>query len=214
LDLLIVSAVFVATNLVGHSLNSAYAGTYALLTSFAACTWRLAVAHSSWRDLGLRLPSSWLRTILLAVALLVVSEVVALVTINPLARAAHWPPLNLSRFAGLRGNWHALLGWLTLAWTSAAIAEELVFRGFLISRLQTALRATPLHTVLVVLAQAVCFGAVHVYLGPRGVAIAITMGLLYGAVYVGTGRNLPALMLAHGATDSLSLIAIYAGAAS
>jgi membrane protease YdiL (CAAX protease family) len=66
-------------------------------------------------------------------------------------------------------------------------------------------------TTLTVLVQAVCFGAAHVYLGQRGVATAMTVGLLYGAAYFGTGRNLPVLMLAHGATDSLSLIAIYMG---
>ncbi len=214
MDLLIVAAVFVGTSVLAHLLGSAHAGTYAMLVSLAACSWRLAVTQSSWRDLGLRVPNRWLRTILLSIMLMMASQLVVLVVVEPLARAAGWPPLDVSRFAGMRGNWHALLAWLLLAWTSAAVAEELVFRAFLISRLQMLLGATRIRSGLAVLAQAVCFGVAHFELGPRGVAIATTVGVLYGAVYLGTGRNLPALMLAHGATDSLSFIALYAGASS
>jgi uncharacterized protein len=213
MDLMIVAAVFAATLLIANVLGSAYAGTYAVLVSLAACTWRLAAAHSSWLELGLRVPKSWLRTSLWSLALLVVTALVSLAIINPVARAAHWAPLDLSRFAGLHGNGHALLAWLLLAWTSAAIAEELVFRGFLISHLQQLWRATPAGRTLAVLMQAVCFGAAHYYLGPRGVVSAMVMGVVYGAMYVATDRNLPALVLAHGATDSLSLMAIYTGAA-
>jgi len=213
-DLLIVGVVFVATYVVAHLLIPAYAGPVTLILTLVVCTWRLAVAHSSWGDLGLRPPERWLRTILWAFGLLVASELAALLIVNPIAQAADLPALDISRFAGVRGNWRALLGWLLVAWTSAAVAEELVFRGYLLSRLQILFGATPLGITCAVLLQAACFGAGHVYLGSRGVLIATVMGLLYGAAYVGTGRNLPALMLAHGATDSLSLISIYAGAVS
>jgi len=214
MDLLIVTAVFVVTYLAVQLLGYPSAGLYALLVCLAVATWRLAAAQSSWRDLGLRVPASWLRTALWSLALLVASALVAVLVIDPLARAADWPPIDLSRFAGLRGNWRVLLAWLLLAWTSAAMGEELLFRAFLISRLQMLFGSTPPGTTLTVLVQAVCFGAAHFYLGQRGVVTAMVVGLLYGAVYLRSGRNLPALMLAHGTTDSLSLVALYFGAAN
>ena len=200
------------TYLVAQLLGSAHAGTYAVVVTVLVCTWRLATAHSSWRELGLRAPKSWLRTIALAIAVLVATELAALFIVRPLAHAANWPPMDISRFAGLVDNSRALLGWLLVAWTSAAIGEELIFRAFLISRLQALWGEGRAATVFAIITQAIWFGAAHVYLGPRGVATATVIGLLYGAVYVGTGRQLPVLVLAHGATDSISLIAIHAGA--
>jgi membrane protease YdiL (CAAX protease family) len=214
MDLLIVTAAYAVTYLGARLLGSSYAGLCALLACLAVATWRLAAAQSSWRDLGFRVPGNWLRTTLWSLALLVATALVGALIINPLARAAQWPPMDLSRVAGLRGNWHALMAWLLLAWTSAALAEELVFRAFLISRLQMIFGSAPLGTALTVLIQAVCFGAAHFYLGQRGVATAMAVGILYGATYLRSGRNLPALMLAHGTTDSLSLVALYFGAAA
>ena len=214
MDLLIATAAFVATYLATQWLGFPYAGPSALLACLAAATWRLAVAQSSWRDLGLRVPKSWLRTLLWALALLVASELAGLLIIAPLARAAHWAPLNLSRFDGLRGDWQVLALWLLVAWTSAAVAEELVFRAFLMSRLQLLFGSKPPGIALTVIVQALSFGAAHFYLGQRGMATAALLGLLYGVTYLRTGRNLPALMLAHGATDSLSLVALYLGAAA
>jgi uncharacterized protein len=214
MDLLIATAVFVATYLAAQWLGFPYAGPCALLACLATATWRLAVAQSSWRDLGLRMPKSWLRTLLWALALLIAGELAGLLVIAPLARAAHWAPIDLSRFAGLSGDWQVLAVWLLVAWTSAAIAEELVFRAFLMSRLQLLFGSKPLGIALTIIVQALCFGAVHFYLGQRGMATAALLGLLYGATYLRSGRNLPALMLAHGATDSLSLVALYFGAAA
>jgi len=211
-DLLIVGVLFTATLFIARSAHSSLAGVYAVFVGVIASSWRLYASHSNWWDLGLRAPGSWLRTILLAIALLAASQLAVFLIVGPIARAAHWPAMDVSRFAGMHGNWQALLGWLLVAWTSAAIGEELLFRGFLLSQLQVLLGSTRIAAVAAIVAQAVCFGVAHGYLGPRGVATALVVGLLYGGVYVATGRNLLVLMLAHGLTDSLSLIAIYAGA--
>jgi uncharacterized protein len=54
----------------------------------------------------------------------------------------------------------------------------------------------------------------HAYLGAKGVATATLVGLIYGAWYVMRGRNLWPLIIAHGLTDMVSLLAIYAGVLS
>jgi membrane protease YdiL (CAAX protease family) len=63
----------------------------------------------------------------------------------------------------------------------------------------------------VVVVQAAVFGVGHLYLGARGVATATLVGLIFGAWYVFRSRNLWPLILAHGLTDTISLIAIAAG---
>jgi uncharacterized protein len=67
-------------------------------------------------------------------------------------------------------------------------------------------------TASAVVAQALLFGAAHFYLGTRGIATAFAAGLVYGLVYVCNGRNFLPLIVTHGLTDTMSLLAIYLGA--
>jgi hypothetical protein len=106
-----------------------------------------------------------------------------------------------------------LAGYLLLVWASAAFGEELVFRGFLLTRLEILLGSGLTATATAVTGQALLFGVAHWYLGLRGVSTAALIGLAYGVVYVCNARNLAPLIVAHGLTDSLSLIAIYSGIA-
>ena len=95
-------------------------------------------------------------------------------------------------------------------WIQAGFGEELVFRGFLLTRLELLLGAGFTATMIAVAGQAMLFGAGHWYLGPRGITTATLLGLMLGVVCVCDGRNLVPLIGAHGLADSLSLIAIYA----
>ena len=48
--------------------------------------------------------------------------------------------------------------------------------------------------------------------GLRGAATATMVGLVFGIGFCLNGRSLIPLMIAHGLTDTISLVAIYAGA--
>ena len=89
----------------------------------------------SWRDVGLRRSKAWWKVALLAVlAALLIAIVVNLVT-APFVQRFVSGSANNSRFANIRGNFVALLGWLAVAWTLAAFGEEMIFRGYLMNRL-------------------------------------------------------------------------------
>lgn len=81
------------------------------------------------------------------------------------------------------------------------------------TQLLSALGKGPAGLGAAVAIQAVLFGVAHAYLGFRGILTAGCVGLIYGALYLCNGRNLAPLVLAHGLTDSLSLLAIYLGVA-
>ena len=55
------------------------------------------------------------------------------------------------------------------------------------------------------------FGLAHAYQGITGVIDEGLMGLLYGIVYLRTGRNLSVPIVAHGVQDSIDLFLIFAG---
>jgi membrane protease YdiL (CAAX protease family) len=211
MDLAIVIGCFALAYLGAWSAHLSAPGTLAVIGAFAAASWRLAARGSSWQAVGVRLPESWLRAIIWAIVLYAASALLVACVVTPLSNAHHWPTVDLSRFSGLRGNAVALAGWLVLAWITAAIGEEFLFRGYLLTQLLAVLGKGRCAIGVAIVIQAALFGVAHAYLGLRGVLTAGCVGLIYGIVYLCNGRNLAPLILAHGLTDSLSLVAIYLG---
>lgn len=139
--------------------------------------------------------------VLLATALLVTGT-------NVLLQSAGLPPPDVSVFeALLEGNLVMYLWFLIpVAWGSAAIGEELLARGFLLHRLE-GLSGTGAAVVL----QAAIFAAAHFYQGVTGVLTIFVLALVFGIVYLRSGRNLLPLILAHGLIDTFSLTMLYLG---
>ena len=210
MDFGIVAAAFVVTLGLARWFNAPGPGSWALMCAVAVATWRLAREGLQWSDLGLRMPDSLLRTLGWVFVIYTVSALVKVLVVDPLAKVAGWPPLDLSRFSKLPGNLKFLAAILVLVWIQAAFGEEMVFRGFLLTRLELLLGGGLAASVFAVAGQALIFGVGHWYLGLRGVATAALIGLVMGVIYVTNGRNLVPLIIAHGLTDSLSLTAIYA----
>jgi membrane protease YdiL (CAAX protease family) len=57
----------------------------------------------------------------------------------------------------------------------------------------------------------VAFGLAHLYQGPSGVIQATVGGVLLGVLYLVTGRNLLAPILAHGLGNSIDFTVMYFG---
>lgn len=94
--------------------------------------------------------------------------------------------------------------WLILIWfirnlMFTVIAEEALFRGFLQPRIETALdtRTSPYQAMFIT---AILFGSVHLYGGWQYGLVATIAGVLYGYVFMKTGR----LELAIGAHIALN----------
>src|SRR5258706_13871964 len=83
------------------------------LLAFSSLSWWLR--GLSWRDVGLRRSKTWWKVALMAVlAALLIAIVVNLVT-APFVQRFVSGSANNSRFANIRGNFLALLGWLLFA---------------------------------------------------------------------------------------------------
>jgi membrane protease YdiL (CAAX protease family) len=212
MDLAIVIAGFVVAVLAVGLLGLPVFGQLAVITAVALAWWRLVARGESWRSVGLRKPNGWRRAVLAVVLLYFLVVALVLAIVNPLGEALDWPPLNLSAFEDLRGDAVRLAATLLLVWTTVAFGEELLFRGFLLSRIERLIGAGTAATAGAVVAQAALFGAGHASLGIRGVATAAVVALVYGAWYAFRDRNLWPLIIAHGITDTITLTAVYAGA--
>lgn len=118
---------------------------------------------------------------------------------------------DTTEYAYMQGNLPMLLVALVAAWIVSSLGEEVVYRGFLITR-SAELSATPARWTFPVLLSAVVFGLAHFSWGPTGMVQTGFMGLVLGIAYVRTARRLWPLVLAHAYMDTLLFVQMYLGA--
>lgn len=158
------------------------------------------------RELGLGHPRSIARTIALGVLVGLAMLFFSKLLLTPIAEAITGIPRDLSAFDYVRGDLPAYLALMPRIWLGAAICEEIVFRGFLIGRLEAAFGgASPIATAAAVMLSSALFGLAHMYQGPTGVLITGVLGLVFACVYAYGGRNLWLNIVVHGVYDTLSL---------
>jgi membrane protease YdiL (CAAX protease family) len=92
---------------------------------------------------------------------------------------------------------------------TAAIPEEVLYRGFLIERLTCLTGKGKAGIVLAVLVQAIVFGSVHFEWGAGGILLASIMGAVWGSAFVLCGRNLWIVIVAHSAAHIALVTQLY-----
>jgi membrane protease YdiL (CAAX protease family) len=186
-----------------------FAAPFHMLVLFAVSTVLLRRRGERWRALGLAWPASWKRT-----AGLVALGYVAGVAVNGLCvlvifRLLHLPRPDFTAIGELKGHPGAFIYWLIVALVSAALGEELQFRGFVWSRLERLAGGGRAATAFALVGQAAVFSLGHIYQGLSGVIVTGGVGLVLGGVYLAGRRNLAACMILHGLIDSVSLTALF-----
>ncbi len=155
----------------------------------------LKLRKTGWREIGLRRPQSWPRTILfgvLAFAAVMLSSVLVQGVI-PTWLGMEIAPIDESRFDPLVGDVPTLIFGITLAWTTIGFGEEMLFRAFLINRFSAVFGRMRGAGLLAVVCSAVMFGMAHYMAeGLLGAASTTLMGLVLGLFYVRCRRGGPA----------------------
>ena len=100
---------------------------------------------------------------------------------------------------------------LGLIWTFAAFGEEIGYRGYLLTRTADIGGRSKSAYWIAVLVVAVLFGYGHYYKGRSGIVDSGMAGVILGAAYVLSGRNLWVCILAHGFIDTFAIVALYFG---
>jgi len=169
------------------------------------------VRDGGWGVAGLKRPSSWRRTLVLALLGTVVLQVGSEFVVQPLAqRIWHQPEQVSSLLSSGMSTKKALLS-LGIVWTFAAFGEELGYRGYLLTRAADLGNRSQVAYVIAMVCVAVLFGFGHYYKGPAGVLDSTYSGLVLGTIYLLSGRNLWAPILAHGLSDTFAVLAVYLG---
>ncbi len=174
----------------------------------AAALLALALGKAAATELGLALPASWLSTLAWAAgwtALMVAYSPAA----DWLARQVFAAPPTLKAFRAIQHSAAKLIAGIAIAWLLGGFFEELVFRGVLLGALEAGLGAglpSWLASAMAIVVAAIGAGIVHWYQGPRAMVIIAQLSVLFGVLYVASGHNLYAVILAHGFYDTIAFI--------
>lgn len=115
---------------------------------------------------------------------------------------------DLSDFNTLQGNWKMLVILLMVSWTLAAIGEELVYRGYIPTRVTDVLGTGAVGIAVAVLGSSILFGLAHTEQGIIGVAATFLDALFFSVLRLHY-RNLWASVLAHGFNNTIGLVAYF-----
>ena len=163
------------------------------------------------RAVGLAFRSDWGRTALAGIGAGIGYQCFSLYVAEPaIARLTGKLP-DVSLFAPLAGNVHFLLISLAVAWTLAAVGEEFVYRGYLLTRIARGLGNTPRVWLGALAVTSILFGVGHRYQGASGMISAGLGGFAFGLLYLATGRNLWVAVIAHATMDTLGLLLLFLG---
>lgn len=206
----VVTAFLVTANFLGPVLGVPLAAL-ALYGGVLAGWGFLRLAGERWSDVGFRFPDRWQPVFAWSLGVGAAGLAAFLGVIG--LQSVGLPALDLSLLRdAVRGDPVMFLATMVLVvWGSAAFAEELIFRGFILDRFERVFTGVPGAAWWAVLAQAGLFALAHSYQGVTGLLYSGTVALLFGAVYLARDRNLWIPILAHGLIDTVGITLLFLG---
>ena len=185
-----------------------FIGNAGSLTSLAIVLVTLTLVRNARKPTFALVNHSWWRDILVGLAAGALLAVAFDHAVDPLIKELIGP-IKLEDFSQVRGNLPNFLVLLVLGLVYGGIAEESVFRGFVVgwgSTLFGSKAAWPLAIL-----SSIVFGLAHAYQGTGGMVSTGLAGLAFAAIYVVNGRRLLTPMLVHMTFDSIGIVQLYLG---
>ncbi len=210
LEVLVVAAVFVGTMFASLMFQLVLGAQIALISCVVLITVFQRLRGETWRDLGMKSPRtlvSFALGSLLCVAMFVCANLLngALAAVLPHVLGESGAARTLPSIA----TWVEYLTFMAIIWTTAAFAEEMVFRGFFMTRIAEMFGNGGGAWTLALVLPAALFGAAHFPQGLAGVIITGAIGLLFGLGYLVGQRNLWPLIIAHGLINTVAVTILF-----
>ncbi|HKX98352.1 MAG TPA: CPBP family intramembrane glutamic endopeptidase, partial [Steroidobacteraceae bacterium] len=189
-----------AAIVIGHNVFKVVPNEVPILFVLGLLSMRLR--DGGWSAIGFKRPDSWRKLVLIALAAAALRIVLGDLVIDEVT-SRFWPePKAPAGVNELAGNWRLALLYLGIVWTFAAFGEEIAYRGYLMQRAADVGGRTMIAWWISVIAIAILFGYGHYYKGPAGILDSGLAGVILGAAFLLSGRNLWACVLAHGFIDT------------
>lgn len=188
-----------------------YYGTELSFTLVVLVMFSLWLRGSNLSALGLKQPKSIGVTLFFGVVAGIILQVLDIGVIIPFLTSSLNSSPNLQTFNPLQGNIALLPSSLILAWVSAGIGEEVIFRGYFLNRFVDLFGNHTWGWILAIILQAVVFASGHAYQGITGVISAGITGIIFGTMYIASRRNLWLTVVTHGVFDTVSFLFVFFG---
>lgn len=127
-----------------------------------------------------------------------------------LEKIIHLPAPYLGDIARIRGNPGFFIFILAMGWLVGGFYEEIVFHGFIFTRLEKFIPGKYTLVIAFLLCN-VIFALYHLQLGSHAVINAFIAGCVYHALMLRYKRNMWYAIICHGFFDTIALTFIYAG---
>jgi membrane protease YdiL (CAAX protease family) len=164
----------------------------------------LSVCWRGWKSLATGFAKSLLVLVLAMAGFMLGSIVMANITGIP-------QQADVSGYDFLQGNLAMLLVSLAAIYFVSSFGEEVVYRGFLINRVQDLLGGGKSAVWVAVIISSLVFGLAHYGWGPVGMVQTAFMGLALALSYLLFRRQLWILVAAHAYMDTALIVPLYFG---
>jgi membrane protease YdiL (CAAX protease family) len=176
----------------------------------------LYLRGQSWSHFGLSFKkptfSGLIRIVLLSFIVLAASIVGYFIGSTIMINIAGLPEqADLSSYNYIEGNLPMLILALIGVYIVSSFGEEVIYRAFLINRIEELGSGNKFITVAAVVVSSVIFGLIHFEWGTTGIVQTGFFGLALALCYIFLKRNLWVLVLAHAYMDTILMVQMYFG---
>ncbi len=169
----------------------------------------LLVRREKVSVLGFKKPKSWLGMIGIAFTSVIFLQLFDIGVLMPALNRLTGTRIDYSGFSALQGNLQQLIMFLLLAWTLAALCEEMVYRGYF-QKLLFDLFGSGLSGVWITIGiSSIIFGLAHLEQGIIGVVVTTFDAVIFSLLKRKFNDNLWAAILAHGFYNTIGMVVFY-----
>ncbi len=174
----------------------------------------LKLRGESWKDFGLTFNSismrSTIKVILLSLLVFVLAVAGFIIGSIIMANITGIPEgANMSGYDYMKDNIGMLFLTLAGVYIVSSFGEEVIYRGFLITRISQLGNDSKRATIIAIILSSIIFGLIHYEWGPMGMVQTGFMGLALGICYIKLKRRLWILILAHAYMDTILMVQMY-----
>lgn len=162
-----------------------------------------------FESIGFRGEGSKLKLLLLSLALGIVIELTFQIVVNPLIEQLFAARVDLSAYDFMRGNLQGYLMILAVGWLVGGFIEEILFRGFLLTRISGWFSHSGIGNFVAVAATSAAFGFSHLYQGWSGVVSTGLIAIIFGMLFIRQKKILWYPILTHGFVNTTSITLMY-----
>ena len=162
-------------------------------------------------DIGFRFRSCTLRAALFgSIAAVAILSFMQLLVFPALDHIVELESNDIGLYEFVRANKTQFLIIVVMGWLIGGLYEEIVFHGFIFTRLEKMIPGKNA-TALSFSVSCIVFGAYHLQMGSAGAFNALVVGSVYQGLFLYFDRNLWASIICHGVYNTMVLTLIYMG---